>query len=80
VSDGTAVWKERIGGDYSASPILVGGNLYFGSHDGVVTVIKPGREFEVVATNQLDGRIMASPAVVQNALVIRTDQAIYRIE
>jgi outer membrane protein assembly factor BamB len=79
-SDGTQLWKERIGGDYSASPILVGGNLYFGSHDGIVTVIKPGREVEIVATNQLDGKIMASPAVVANAMVIRTDQAIYRIE
>lgn len=79
-SDGEQLWKERIGGDYSASPILVDGHLYFASHDGVVTVIKPGREFVRVAENQLDGKLMASPAVVENAMVWRTDEAIYRIE
>ncbi len=79
-SDGHQVWKKRIGGDYSSSPILAGGHIYFGSHDGKVTVIKPGPEGEVVSENQVDGQIMASPAVVGNALVLRTAKAIYRIE
>lgn len=79
-TDGTQIWKKRIGGDYSSSPILAGGHIYFGSHDGQVTVIKPGREGEVVAENQVDGQIMASPAVVGNALVLRTAKAIYRID
>ncbi|MGI9471379.1 MAG: PQQ-binding-like beta-propeller repeat protein [Rubripirellula sp.] len=78
--DGEQVWKKRIGGDYSASPLLAGGNLYFGSHDGKVTVIEPGTDGEIVAENQLDGKIMASPAVVDNAIILRTDKAIYRIE
>ncbi len=78
--DGSEVWKKRIGGDYSASPLLSGGHIYFGSHDGKVTVIKPGTEGEVVAENQVEGRIMASPAAMEDALVLRTDRAIYRIE
>ena len=77
---GEQVWKKRIGGDYSASPVLAGGNLYFGSHDGKVTVIKPGREATVVAENQIDGKIMASPAIVNNAIILRTDKAVYRID
>jgi len=77
---GEQVWKKRIGGDYSASPVLAGGNLYFGSHDGKVTVIKPGREGTVVAENQIDGKIMASPAIVDNAIILRTDKALYRID
>lgn len=79
-TDGEQVWKKRIGGDYSSSPILAGGHIYFGSHDGKVTVLKPGREGEIVAENQLDGKIMASPAVVDNAIILRTDKAIYRID
>jgi outer membrane protein assembly factor BamB len=79
-SDGEQVWKKRIGGDFSSSPILAGGHIYFGSHDGQVTVVKPGPEGEVVSENQVDGQIMASPAVVGNALVLRTAKAIYRIE
>ncbi len=77
---GEQVWKKRIGGDYSASPILAGGHLYFASQDGKVTVLEPGREGKIVAENQIDGRIMASPAVVKNTLVVRSDQAIYQFK
>jgi hypothetical protein len=77
--NGQEVWKKRIGGDYSASPLLAGGHIYFGSHDGKVTVIAPGTEAEVVAENQIDGQIMASPAAVRDSLVLRTDKAIYRL-
>ena len=77
--DGEQIWKKRIGGDYSSSPLLAGGHIYFGSHDGKVTVIKPGTEGEIVGENQVDGQIMASPAVVDDALLLRTDKAIYRI-
>lgn len=78
--DGEQIWKKRIGGDYSASPLLAGGNIYFGSHDGKVTVLKPGVDAEVIAENQFDGKIMASPAVVDDAIILRTDRALYRIE
>ena len=77
---GEQAWKKRIGGAYSASPILAGNNLYFGSHEGKVTVIRPGRDAEVVAENQVDGKIMASPAIVDDAMILRTDKAIYRID
>ena len=79
-TDGSTVWKSRIGGDYSASPILVNDDLYFLSHDGKVTVMKGGEEAEEIAVNHLDGRVLASPAVVDGALILRTEQALYRIE
>ena len=72
--------KKRIGGAYSASPVLAGNNLYFGSHEGKVTVIQPGTEPKIVAENQLDGKIMASPAIVDDSLILRTDKALYRID
>lgn len=77
---GEELWKHRLGGDYSASPVLVGGLIYFGSHDGEVFVMKPGDEPIVVAENQLGGKIMASPAIVDNTMLLRTEHAIYRIE
>ncbi len=79
-ADGELIWKERIGGNYSASPLLAGGRIYFANQDGKVTVIEPGDEFKLVAENQLDGQIMASPAVIANAMIWRTDKALYRIE
>ena len=78
--DGEAIWKKRVGGDYSSSPLLAGGHIYFGSHDGKVTVIKPGTDGEIVAENQVDGQIMASPVAVDHSLLLRTDKAIYRID
>ena len=77
---GDAVWKERIGGAYSASPVLAGNKLYFGSHEGKVTVIQPGVEPKIMAENQLDGKIMASPAIVDNSIILRMDKALYRID
>ncbi len=79
-ASGEVVWKERIGGNYSASPVLAGGHLYFGSQDGKVTVIKPGRDYQLIAENQIEDRIMASPAIIGNSILLRTENAIYRIE
>ncbi len=79
-STGEEVWKKRIAGNYSASPLMVGDHIYFGSQEGAVTVISAGRESEVIAENQLDGQIMASPAVVNGSMVFRTSEAIYRFQ
>jgi len=78
--DGTEVWKKRLGGKFSASPIFAGGHLYFGNHEGEVFVLTPGEDAQIIQTNQVSGQIMASPAVLDNALIVRTDQAIYRFE
>ncbi len=80
VADGEQVWKERLGGDFSASPVLVGEHMYFGSQDGDVTVMTLGRDAKVVGVNHLDGQIMASPAIIDGAMIWRTDSALYRIE
>jgi len=77
---GQVVWTERIGGKYAASPIYADGRLYFFSQDGTTTVLKPGRTFEVLATNALDGGFMASPAADGKALYLRTRTHLYRVE
>lgn len=70
---GAILWKERLGGNYSASPIYVGNKLFFSSHEGVVTVVEAGSTYQEVASNQMDGRLLASPAVVGNNLLIRSE-------
>lgn len=77
---GDEVWKKRVGGNFSASPLMVGDRIYFGSHEGDVTVIAAGREYHVLAENKLDGQIMASPAVFDNTLIMRTAEAVYRFQ
>ncbi|MDG2214893.1 MAG: PQQ-binding-like beta-propeller repeat protein [Verrucomicrobiota bacterium] len=73
-------WVERIGGNYSASPTFSNGKIYFHSREGVTTVLQAGKQFKVLAKNQLKGQHMASAAVDGNALILRTDKALYRIE
>ena len=77
---GQVVWKERIGGKYAASPIYADGRLYLFSQDGAATVLKPGRTFEVLATNKLENGFMASPAVAGKAFYLRTKTHLYRVE
>jgi len=80
LSTGETVWQERLGGQFSASPIYADGRIYFFSHDDEATVIRPNRTFQRLAANRLDAGCMASPAVVGNALIVRTKTHLYRIE
>jgi outer membrane protein assembly factor BamB len=77
---GTVVWSERLGGNYSASPLAAGDRIYLFSEDGKATVIAAGREFKKLAESQLGDGFMASPAVSGNALFLRSRTRLYRIE
>jgi outer membrane protein assembly factor BamB len=76
---GESLYKERIGGKYSASPIVADGQIYFASREGVVTVIPASKDFKILAQNTLEGALMASPIAVDGTLYLRTDKALYRI-
>ena len=77
---GEIVWTKRIGGKFAASPIYGDGRLYFCDQQGVTTIVKPGREYDALASNTLDNGLMASPAVDGRALFLRTKTHLYRIE
>lgn len=76
---GTQVWQKRIGGSHWASPIYADGRLFFFSKEGETVVLAPGREFNVLARNPLDGMLMATGAALGDSLYLRTDKAVYRI-
>jgi outer membrane protein assembly factor BamB len=73
-------YRKRIGGRYSASPTFADGKIYIQSEAGRGFVLKPGREFVELGRNQLEGRTFASYAVADNALFIRTENRLFRIE
>jgi outer membrane protein assembly factor BamB len=78
---GKIVWKERIGGDFASSPLAADGRIYlFSAIGGKTTVIAPGDQLKVLATNVLDDGCMASPAIVGNTMIVRTKKNLYRIE
>jgi outer membrane protein assembly factor BamB len=76
---GSVIWQSRLGGTYSASPVFADGRLYFPAEQGVTTVIAPGKEARRLATNKLDGGLLASMAVAGGSFYLRTDAALYRI-
>jgi len=76
---GERVWQERVDGVFSASPVAGGGHVYFVSENGETVVIKAGRAPQVVARNALGERAVASPAVSNGQIFIRTDRHVFAI-
>jgi outer membrane protein assembly factor BamB len=79
VKSGAVIWQQRLGGTYSASPVFADGRIYFLAEQGVTTVIAPGRDFRRLATNTLDGGLLASMGIASGSLFLRTDSHLYRI-
>lgn len=77
---GKLIWRHRLGGHYSASPVYAEGKVYLASQDGELPVIAAAREFRLLATNELDDGCMASPAIAGRSLFVRTKKSLYRIE
>jgi outer membrane protein assembly factor BamB len=77
---GEQIWSERIGGNHSASPLLVGDRVYFLNEEGKTSVVAASDKFEILAANELSDGFMASPAVDGDALILRTKTHLYRIE
>jgi outer membrane protein assembly factor BamB len=77
---GQVVWRERLDGEYSASPIYADGRSWFFNRQAATTVIAPGRTFKLLSVNRLEGQLMASPAVAGKAFLVRTRTHLYRIE
>jgi len=76
---GRAHWQERLGGNFSASPLLAEGRIYLQSEEGVGTVLKASKQFQKMAVNPLGERSLASYAAADGSLFIRTAQNLYCI-
>lgn len=76
---GNEVWSTHLSSNYDASPIYVNGNIWFFSVKGEVLAVKAGRKYEVVSNNQMDSGIWATPAVLRNSIIVRTQNYLYRI-
>jgi outer membrane protein assembly factor BamB len=78
-STGDEVWSTRVTANYDASPLSVNGNIWFFSVKGEAVAIRAGNKYEVVAQNQMDSGIWATPAVLRNSVILRTQKCLYRI-
>jgi outer membrane protein assembly factor BamB len=73
-------WRQRLGGNYSASPVYADGRIYFMSEECETVVIAPGKQFGLLARNRLDGTCLASMAISDRAIFVRTNDHLYRLE
>ena len=79
VETGERVWQERIGGAFSASPVAGDGKIYLVSETGETVVLRAGRELNVLARNQHGEPSVASPAISNGQLFLRTDRHLIAI-
>jgi outer membrane protein assembly factor BamB len=76
---GERVWQERVDGVFSASPVAGAGHVYFVSESGDTVVVKAGRAPQIVARNVLGERVVASPAISNGRIFVRTDKHVFAI-
>lgn len=76
---GKAVWQKRLGGEFSASPIVADGRIYCPNQEGQTFVVTATEPYEVIAENTLAEGCMASPAAYDGAIFLRTKGHLYKI-
>jgi outer membrane protein assembly factor BamB len=76
---GAVLFSGRLGalGYYYASPVAADQKIYIASEEGVVIVLGAGDELNVLARNKLDGAILATPAIVDGKIYVRTESHLY---
>ncbi len=77
---GKVHWQERIGGNFSASPLAADRKIYLQSEEGVTTVLRAGKTFQHLAQNDMRERALASFAIADGAIYLRTERHLYRIQ
>jgi outer membrane protein assembly factor BamB len=78
-ADGKLLWRERLGGVFSASPVGANGKVYLVNENGETFVLNAGRQFQVLHKNVIEERTLASPAVSGGRLFLRTDDHLLAI-
>lgn len=82
VATGAEVYRQRldpVGSGFSASPVIADGKIYLSSEDGEMLVVSAGRSFKHIATNSMGDLLMATPALSEGAMYVRTASSLFAI-
>ncbi len=72
-------WQNRIGRGHTASLVSAGGLVYVLSDDGVTKIVRPGKDFELVAENAIGENCYASPAISRGQVFLRSEKHLFCI-
>jgi outer membrane protein assembly factor BamB len=78
-SDGSKVWQGRVGGVFSASPVGGDGKVYLQSETGETIVLRAGRDAQILARNTINERTLASMAIANARIFLRSDEHLFCI-
>jgi outer membrane protein assembly factor BamB len=82
VATGKRVYQQRLGDGrtgFTSSPVAAGNHLYLTNEDGRTYVLRLGRDFRLVAENELGESVMASPAIAGGVLYLRGRKHLFAI-
>lgn len=82
LADGQRVYQQRLASDaggFSASPVAAGGRIYLASEDGKVYVVRAGPKYELLAVNDMNEALLATPALSGDLLLVRTSSRLYAL-
>ncbi len=79
LATGETKWRERLGGNYFASPVLVGNVIYAVSREGEVVTFAPTNQFKVLGRSKLGDLTYNTPAVANGSLYFRTFSQLFRL-
>jgi len=82
LESGNEIYRQRldpIGSGFSASPVAADGRLYLSSEDGEMLVVAAGRQFRLISTNSMGEPLMATPALSDGVMYVRSSSSIFAI-
>lgn len=77
---GAVVYTQKMKNKHYASPVFANGLIYFTSGKGETTILKEGRKLQIAAENKLPGEVFATPAILRDQILLRTDKSLYCIQ
>jgi len=82
VATGQEIYRQRlptVGSGFSASPVAADGKIYLSNEDGEILVIAAGREFKLISTNSMGELLMATPALSDGVMYVKTAASLFAI-
>jgi outer membrane protein assembly factor BamB len=79
IKTGELVYQQRVPSSFSASPVAGDGKIYLPSEDGDLFVVRAGEKFELLAKNAMGEPLMATPAISDGLLIVRSQHHVFAI-